>query len=352
MRKMAALAIALVALVGACSASEEGDALAAKIKAIKMPQPTQADTGADGPSIAFMNKLRKYYQERNDLIWKLFQIDPKNTATAPLLEERWSTFEAPVTIEDPGYVARLKADVEKALASNPPAEIVEVARFCLAEQQLGPWISDVDLAIRVCEEFAKRFPKSGRGPRLYLSASASMPEDQRYPLFKSMAEHYPNSEFAPFARGALRQHDEIGRPFTLKFTDAISGKPFDLADCKGKVVLIDFWATWCGPCVEKIPRLKELEAKYGTQGFVIIGVSLDMPESQGGLAKLKSFVAEHSLPWAQFYEGKAPKDSFAAAWGVDIIPTTFLIDRQGLLREVVRKDPEPSIQKLLAEKSG
>ena len=83
----------------------------------------------------------------------------------------------------------------------------------------------------------------------------------------------------------------MGRPFELAFTDATGGRRVDVQqDLKGKVV-VNFWATWCGPCVAKTAALKALYAKYRGKGVEFIGVSLDQPEDEGGLAKAEGFRA-------------------------------------------------------------
>ena len=68
-------------------------------------------------------------------------------------------------------------------------------------------------------------------------------------------------------------------------------------------MVIDFWATWCGPCVAEMPKMKELYAKYRDKGVEFIGVSLDQPKEQGGLDKLKKFVKENEIAWPQYYQG-------------------------------------------------
>jgi thiol-disulfide isomerase/thioredoxin len=94
---------------------------------------------------------------------------------------------------------------------------------------------------------------------------------------------------------------------------------------KGKVFVVDFWATWCGPCKEEIPGYVELQKKYGDKGFVIVGVSLD----QQGPPVVKRYAESAKIN----YPLVMGDDSMVAAFGgIDAIPTTFLIDREGRIR--------------------
>lgn len=344
------LVLCVASLAAAVMANPEGDAVIAKIKALKQPTMDASKQNDPEGSKAFFASMDAYIKERNDLIWKLFTVDPGNAATAEYMELRWNTLGGSRINIDDDYRALHAADINKVLGMNPPLAVKEAGKFCLAGMKLGGWISDSRVAVEVCESFAKEFPKSERGPKLYLTATYSMATDQRYSLMQSMVKMYPHSEYTPMAKGILRQKDELGKPFRLKFTDAINGKSVDLQALRGKVLLIDFWATWCGPCVEKLPELKKLRETYSGQGFEVIGVSLDVPAKDGGLKNLRDFVAKNSLPWPQFYEGKTFKDSFATSWGITTIPTVFLVDRKGNLREVVRGEVESTIKRLLAEK--
>jgi cytochrome c biogenesis protein CcmG/thiol:disulfide interchange protein DsbE len=110
--------------------------------------------------------------------------------------------------------------------------------------------------------------------------------------------------------------------FVLKDPD---GKDFNLASQKGKVILLDFWATWCPPCKVEVPWFVEFQQKYGPQGLVVIGVSVDDPA-----AKLKPFAQQYKVNYPLLVgEGrddiKGPR-GFNAAWG---LPKTFVIGRDG-----------------------
>ncbi len=107
--------------------------------------------------------------------------------------------------------------------------------------------------------------------------------------------------------------------FALKDAD---GKTVQLTDFKGKVVMLDFWATWCGPCKIMIPWFVELQRQYKDQGFSVIGVSMD----EAGWQIVRPFVEEMKMN----YPVLLGTDEVGAAFGgVEVLPTTFIIDRQG-----------------------
>jgi thiol-disulfide isomerase/thioredoxin len=122
--------------------------------------------------------------------------------------------------------------------------------------------------------------------------------------------------------------------FELEFTDAISGSTVSIKSLKGKVVVIDFWATWCAPCVVEIPKMKELYTKYRNQGVEFIGVSLDAPKEEGGLDKFKTFVQKKEIAWPQYFQGRGWESEFSTSWGIDAIPTVFVVDTEGKLYSI------------------
>lgn len=112
----------------------------------------------------------------------------------------------------------------------------------------------------------------------------------------------------------------------------LKGAPMKSQDLAGKVVLLNFWATWCGPCIAEIPDLIELQNQYGAQGLVIVGVSVDNPVGGAAPASLvRSFVNEHRISYAVGMS--EPASSIVSDYGgISAIPTTFLIDRENSIR--------------------
>ncbi len=105
----------------------------------------------------------------------------------------------------------------------------------------------------------------------------------------------------------------------------LDGKPVGSEELKGKVVVVDFWATWCGPCVHEIPGYIALQKKYAERGLVIVGVSVD----QQGAGVVTKFVSSKGI---NYPVALATPEIIAAFGGIEGIPTTFLIDREGRLR--------------------
>ena len=115
---------------------------------------------------------------------------------------------------------------------------------------------------------------------------------------------------------------ELARDFTRT---TIEGEQITLSDLAGKVVLLDFWATWCAPCVAELPNVKKVLEEFGGDGeFVVVGISLDEDAET-----VRRFVEQRELPWHQIVLGPAEQNPLARQWGVDGVPATFFVGRDG-----------------------
>ncbi len=167
---------------------------------------------------------------------------------------------------------------------------------------------------------------------------------------RAIAEEIRNSNTAPEeakdrAQTLLNRLNLVGHAPDIRFT-ALDGREVDLAKLKGKVVLVDFWATWCGPCVGEIPHVKEAYTKFHDQGFEIVGISFDMEK-----AALEKFVKARELPWPQYFDGKGWQNQFGERYGIHSIPTMWLVDRNGNVVDTnARNDLAGKVEHLLAAK--
>jgi peroxiredoxin len=133
-------------------------------------------------------------------------------------------------------------------------------------------------------------------------------------------------------------------PYALTGAD-LTGKTISLPAYKGKVVLLDFWATWCGPCIGELPNVLSSYKKYKPKGFDVIGVSLDQDKTA-----LTSFIKARQMPWPQLFDGKVWKNVNSTRYGVRAIPFTLLIGKDGKIAAVNPRgaELEPAIKKALA----
>lgn len=169
------------------------------------------------------------------------------------------------------------------------------------------------------EEFASNFAET-----LARSAAAGGATTVARQVYESLRAQFPDSPIlGEKVRSELARLDLVGKPAPDIDVKDIHGKPIRLADFKGKVVLLDFWAVECEPCVGDFPRLEALYGKYRAQGFEIIGISLD--ETAERMAEL---VRERKLPWPQVHNATSGAD-LVASFGVSSLPATVLIGADG-----------------------
>jgi thiol-disulfide isomerase/thioredoxin len=141
-------------------------------------------------------------------------------------------------------------------------------------------------------------------------------QDKAAPVLHERAQRF--LENVELARASMAP------PFALT---TIDGQHISMDGLEGKVVLIDFWATWCGPCREALPHIQTIARKFAGQPLVVLSISLDSDE-----AKWKDFVARHDMTWLQYRDGGF-NGPMATRFGVRAIPATFSIDADGVLQD-------------------
>jgi thiol-disulfide isomerase/thioredoxin len=160
---------------------------------------------------------------------------------------------------------------------------------------------------------------------------------------KSQADHA--ADFAKQCAGAAHRLSLFHKFFDVKGT-TLDDKEFDWSKYRGKVVLIDFWATWCGPCLAELPNVKKNYERYHDKGFDVVGISIDDDRE-----KLEEFLEKDKLPWTILNEDRAGwKSAIAEEYGISGIPTVILVDKEGKVLSFNARGP--ALGKLLAEQLG
>jgi|TARA_B100000959_G_scaffold73383_1_gene77939 peroxiredoxin len=232
------------------------------------------------------------------------------------------------------------------LAKEFPKEVGPLMMMAEASGLVEDKKLSADLAVKAENgvlKILKKDPKnSGANAALMRIAGSAKPEKAKA-LLKQIAENGPPREAAA-AKGQLTKMEALGKPVDISFK-SLDGRVVDINKLKGKVVLIDFWATWCGPCVAELPNVKKTYAKFHEKGFEIIGISLDQSRD-----KLSKFVEKEKMPWPQHFDGQGWKNEYAVKYGIQGIPAMWLIDKKGNLVDMkARGGLDEKVEKFLAE---
>ncbi|HEY2841431.1 MAG TPA: thioredoxin-like domain-containing protein [Pirellulales bacterium] len=205
----------------------------------------------------------------------------------------------------------LTADYGAALARNEEFQAVQ-----------AKWLKSL-------EKFVTDHPKSADTAEAMLQLAIAHEfagqENDAKKWYAQIRDNFPDSSSSKKAAGAVVRLDSVGKPIKLKGPSSTPGaKSIDLAAYAGKVVLIQYWATWCEPAKVDLAQLKELHAQFGKDGFALIGVSLDAKAEE-----LSDYLKKNRLPWAQIYEPGALDSRLANELGILTLPTMILVGKDG-----------------------
>lgn len=164
--------------------------------------------------------------------------------------------------------------------------------------------------------------------------------------FIAVAEGFPESPQADAAREHARELSTLGVGMPAPAFEAVTleGKRLSLGSLKGRVVLVDFWATWCQPCLDELPQLKRAHQRFRSRGLTILGISLDADREA-----VRTFITANRMGWPIVASGLAMEDPLARAYAVQMLPMSYLIGRDGVIRgrSLFGSDVERAVEALL-----
>ena len=212
-----------------------------------------------------------------------------------------------------------KPVLEKVLADNPSKELKGMAAYALGTMA-----------------FEKDDPKAAKEAETYFAR-----------VEKEFADvKAGRATLGEMAKGSLYElrHLQVGMKAPPAESKNLKDEKVSLADYKGKVVVLDIWATWCGPCKAMIPHEREMVEKFKDKPFALISVSADDEKKE-----LTDFLAKEPMPWVHWWEG--PEGSILKTWNVRFFPTIYVIDAQGVIRhkQLRGEELEKAVEKLLSE---
>lgn len=332
-----------VATAAAQDAKRSADEILKELEAVKapaIPKNTQDRTAVQ----AYLKERSESMTKRAALALELYQAAPDHDRVPDLMAERWGTL-------TPDQLAK---EVDEVLSKVKSEKLATEGAFAKARAAMATVrsVEEFESAVPAIEAFLAAAPKDPRaGQLLYVLVNQTKDEAKRAEYEDRLLKTEGNP-YAEMVKDSRWRREQIGKPFKLEFEEATKGTTVSIEGLKGKVVVIDFWATWCGPCIAEMPKMKQLYADYKDKGVEFIGVSLDQPKDKGGLDKLKDYVAKNDVQWPQYYQGNYWQSEFSSGWKVKSIPCVFVVDQEGnlysteargkletLIPELLKKNP-------------
>jgi len=355
-----ALAIAASYVPSAPAKDDSAATTTASSQAAKVPDTVLAEIKKQFPNLRNRRMTRQeaivlVTKQMNKVLQLGAQAEKDYPKAENLYEVQMQMFEAAgvlVKIErTEANKARLHAIAKKIVKSNAPPKSKLKSDFVLLQAAVFPDDSkpapDADKNIR---RFADRYAKTDAAATAYLYAALLAEIAQQPALAEQMCsvlekKYLNHPKVAAFLKQTGRSPKFKNKPFKAELA-RLDGKKLSLPkDLLGKVVVVDFWATWCRPCIQALPHMKKVYAQYKDKGVEFVGISLDKDRNT-----LEDFVKKQGMTWIQTFSGKR-QDPTAIAYEVQYIPTIMVVGKDGrIISTNVRRNLEYVIKKALKQK--
>lgn len=317
------------------------------------PQATRAEaSGRDDSAPASIEAIDAEFQEG------IRALEARRLTRLAELAAAQQGPEADLTLEtylrtalDAELFAEAEPIAERILASGQsPAVVTWLAHVVniFAEAERGEYRESLDNLIAVIQAGDERADAAPTLPVLPLEARLKLEEAyfqrlihaDQYAIAREAFTLLSNSARDPALRehaaSRLRQIELVGQPAPEIRGNGVDGQPVDLADYRGDVVLVVFWASWCLPNAQQAERIDRIMAMYGDQGFRVVGVNVDaldesIENAESVLPAVRRYLLDYNITWPNVLD--VPGDTtIAGAYGVTDLPTSVLIGRDGVIR--------------------
>lgn len=339
-------------------AGEAADAAWQEVQKALRPPPPPAEWRTKEPTEAQITE----YERRNGVLAgeaadkaKAFYTkypEHKNASEARSLEVK--LLQVAVQLGNTNRQVQLDAAFEQRLKDPSVSEderfnlrAQRVVRLLMDENAKDP-AENLQRAEVAARDLHKEFPKRDEVSELMLMVAQGYSGIDNVAKARLLTEEVlknASGDAKEQAQAQLRKLNMLGKPLELSFK-SLEGKQISMKDYAGKVVLVDFWATWCAPCRAALPEVKSVYNKFHDKGFEILGISFDKDKEA-----LTSFIKEENLKWPQYFDGLGWDNKLGQKFEISSIPTVWLVDKQGKLRHLnAGEDLAEKVEKLLAEK--